>query len=253
MGLVYETLIISVLMALFCVAPRFFRSMRESSQVFLLIGTGALVGIYFFDLLPDVVEIGGRSSLIIVLAVWAVYSLVHSFHLHHHQQEHCELDSHHEAEPSIGVGFLMVSMVAHCLASGMFLSLSRGLSQSIEHTVFWALLAHKGYEALSVSLVLQERVRSARKLAVLTALYALSFPAGVAITVLATQALGGPEHEHWIRAAAVVVASVAAGSLMGCMIHDFVIPSFKQVKTRRSELAWVALGLVGTLAVSAFL
>lgn len=244
MSLYLETLAISALMAFFCAAPRFLRWMRGSSQVFLLIGTGALLGIYFFDLLPDVVEVGGRSSLLIVLGVWAAYSIAHSFHLHHHRQEHCD------TAPSLHVGFLMTSMVAHCLASGMFLALSHDLSRSIERGVFWALIAHKGYEALSVSLVLQDSVQSPRKLALLTAGYALSFPAGVAITAAMMPWFNGPGSEATLHTVAVVVASVAAGSLMGCMIHDFVIPSLRQVRRKRIELVWVMLGLAGTLTVT---
>jgi zinc transporter ZupT len=249
MNLLLETLLISALMGALCVAPRFFKGIRDSSQVLLLIGTGALLGIYFFDLLPDVVEIGGRSSLMIVLAVWAIYSLGHTFHLHHHEhQSTCESHDAPDA-PSVPVGFLMTSMITHCLASGMFLSLSHGLSQSIERTVFWALIAHKGYEALSVSMVLQEKVRDSRKLAFLTALYALSFPAGVAMTSAATALLAG-HYADWIRGAAIIVASISAGSLMGCMLHDFVIPSLRQVRARKAELRWVALGLFCTLAVT---
>jgi zinc transporter ZupT len=237
-----ETLAISALIATFCLVPRFFGRVREYSQILLLIGTGALLGIYFFDLLPDVIEVGGRSSLVIVLAVWAVYSVVHTFHLHHHQQEHCE----HERTPregGSGIAFLMISMVAHNLASGMFLALARGLSTSVEHGVFWAMLAHKGYEALSISLVLQERVRDSRRLGFMTAIYALSFPAGAAATSVAIGFLQGESHALLLRGIAVIVASVAAGSLLGCMIHDFVIPSFQQIRRRRMELGWIAFGL----------
>ena len=41
---------------------------------------------------------------------------------------------------------------------------------------------------------------------------------------------------------AMVISSVAVGSLMGCMIHDFLIPSLKHVRARRHEAAWLVLG-----------
>src|SRR5262249_38341826 len=154
-----------------------------------------------------------------------------SFHLHHHHPDH---DPDSDGIAHLSVGFLMTSMVAHCLASGMFLALSRDLSSSVERGVFWALIAHKGYEALSVSLVLQERLRSPRRLLWLTAAYALSLPAGVALTVGLAALMGGAGYdEAWLRTAAMVMGSIAAGSLMGCMVHDFLIPSYHHVRERR--------------------
>ncbi len=251
MGVAGETLIISLIMAVFGIAPHLIRRVRDSSQSLLLVGTGALVGIYFFDLLPDVLEVGGRSSLLIVGIVWALYSVVHTFHLHQHQHEEEEYHATHQHQDA-PVGLLMAAMLAHCVTSGIFLSLSQSLSVAVEHSFFLALLAHKGFEALSFSLILRNRVGSIKQFSFLMLAYSFALPFGAGTTYLLMKSLASPESAEGVRTLAIITASVASGSLLGCMIHDFVIPTFRKVRHQKSELAWVAAGLLMTLGLIFF-
>ena len=157
--------------------PRFYSRAKEHSRVLLLIGTGGLLSLYFGDLLPDVLKLGGRSSIAIIVGVWAIYSIVHVFHLSHHDHHHG--DGHAHAGDSSGTLFLlMAAMVSHCLSSGMLLALSDELSAKLAATVFLALIAHKGYEALAFSLLLGDRLKTAKAFFGCIAIYAASFPAG---------------------------------------------------------------------------
>jgi zinc transporter ZupT len=117
----------------------------------------------------------------------------------------------------------------------MLLVASQGLAPTLSRTVFWALLAHKGYEALTVSSVLLEKEDSRARTIASVAIYALSLPVGVLLTY--------NFHALLTNYVAMIVTSLAAGTLMGCLCFDFLLPSLRRMKKRRSELVWIAAGL----------
>ena len=173
MTLFAETLILALGIAFFALVPFIFTQIRKYSKFLFLVGTGAMFGICFFDLLPDVFEMGGHSSLYIIGSVWVLYSFLHFFHLDHH--EHSSVNS------SKALFIFLGSLIAHCFASGMLLAISHGLSQKIASTVFMALIAHKGYEAMMLSSILTEQECSRTKKTSMIACYVLSLPAGVVL------------------------------------------------------------------------
>ena len=197
-----------------------------------------MFGLCFFDLLPDVIEMGGKSSLYIMGIVWLIYSLIHLFHLGHHQstshtdESHCELGHPHSFSMFCG------SLITHGFASGMLLALSHELSTQIAHTVFLALVAHKGYEALMFSSILMKQVFSRRLKILLLGAYAFSLPAGVVSAFFLRAQL--------TQEVAMMMSSVAVGTLLACLIFDFMIPNLRQLRSKRAELIWMALGLLLT-------
>ncbi len=232
--LLIETSIIAAGMLALCALPYLSKRVRHHSKLAYLIGTGALTGILIFELLPEVFELGGQSSMMLAGAVWAVYSLAHLIHLH----EHRESGDHDGSEGTI---FFLASMIAHCVASGMLLVVSSDFVGGIGRTVFFALLAHKAYEALTVGSILIERQRSRPKYLASIAVYALSLPLGVAVTLIFKESIG-----HKV---ALVAMSVAVGTLLGCLIFDFLLPSIAHLRSRWRDLGWIALGLFLTQAV----
>jgi zinc transporter ZupT len=234
LNLTSETIFLAFGMALFCALPLVSEKVRKHSKTLFLIGTGAMLGICVFDLVPDIVEMGGRSSLWVSGAVWMGYSLLHVFHIGHH---HHVAGEPGEKEQGGSLLFLF-SMVGHCFASGMLLAVSQVLSPEIANTVFFALLAHKGYESLSVSSVLIEQKQPLRNRLGTIALYALSLPAGVLATVLFKDQLG--------RSVAILISSIAVGTLLGCLLFDFLLPSLAELRRQRHRFGWVVLGLVVT-------
>jgi zinc transporter ZupT len=235
-----QTILISAMMALCFAAPRLSKKVARHSKILLLIGTGGLVSLYFGDLLPDVLALGGMSSLAIIVAVWLTYSYFHTSHLHHHEESHEDHIHIHGAETS---RFLMISMVSHCFSSGMLLYMSHELSARIAASVFLALIGHKGYEALSVSVILSQKVKESKKFLTYAVIYSLALPFGVLVTAVLSRYLGEGVSPHVIKMTAMVVASVAVGSLAGCMVHDFIMPSIRHIKHRRLEAAWMLVGV----------
>jgi zinc transporter ZupT len=233
-NLVAETFAISANMIVLCSLPLLSAGVRRHAHFFFLLGTGALAGICFFDLLPEVWSMGGQSSLGLVALAWLIYSGGHILHLRSH--------GHDPVEPTgTGVVLFLASMIAHCLVSGMLLALSDRLSGGIGKTVFLAMVAHKSYESLTVSSILLERQKSRWASMISISLYALSLPVGVVLTVAFGSALS--------PTTSMVITSLAVGALLGCLIHDFLLPSITRVKSRRVEIGWIAVGLALTQAV----
>ena len=87
MNILIETLLISTCMLGLGLVPLVSTHVRRYSKFFYLFGTGALAGILIFDLLPDIFEMGGKSTLWGVAIVWLVYSLIHLIHLKQHKSD----------------------------------------------------------------------------------------------------------------------------------------------------------------------
>jgi zinc transporter ZupT len=198
-----------------------------------------LVSLYFADLLPDVLQLGGIPSLGIIVAVWLVYSFFHNKHVEHHEHSHVHLPD--------SSAFLMISMISHCFSSGMLLFMSHELSSKVAATVFLALIGHKGYEALSVSVLLNQRVKDSKTFTACAVAYAGSFPIGVLVTAGLTRYFSSGVSPEIVKNFAMIVASVAVGSLAGCMINDFLLPSIRHLKTRKLQAGWMLVGIALTV------
>ena len=169
-----------------------------------------MFGICFFDLVPDVFELGGNSSLYVMGAVWLLYSVMHILHLGHHHHE----DEDSETHPTSKFLFFVASLVAHCFAG-----------RDAVDRVLWPLQADRAdcvcglggpqdYESLLLSSILL----SQRRLGLLwrngvIGVYALALPAGAAVTVFFQGAIN--------QQVAIWISSIAVGTLLGCLIFDF--------------------------------
>jgi len=235
MSLLRETLILAGGISVFMALPLIFITIKNYSKYLFLIGTGAMVGICIFDLLPDVFEMGGYRSLGIIAMVVLLYSVIHFFHRHHELKTHFALKS-----PRALVVFLG-SLMTHCFASGMLLAISHGVSQKIANTVFFALAAHKAYEAIMLSSILIEQPFLKIKKVLLMVAYVFSLPAGVMFSLLFSKYIS--------EEIAVFISSIAVGTLIGCLVFDFLIPSLKQLKAKRLEVLWIVGGLFLTQVI----
>jgi zinc transporter ZupT len=235
--LLTETLMISLGMAGISLLPLYSGILRKYSSLFYLVGTGALAGILVFDLLPDLYELGGIKSLSSVALVWLAYSLLHLLPLNHHENlaelSEVAVPLHHHGHQSSR--FFLFSMSSHCFASGILLVTSQQFSTGLNRSVFLALVAHKLYEALTVSAVLVEKQKSHRKSFYSIFIYSASLPVGVALTY--------EFRNYFTPGVALLATSLAAGTLLGCLIFDFLLPSLVQIRRKISTLGWVVLGL----------
>ncbi len=235
LDLLTETTVVTLAIGALCVLPLISKRVRSQSGVLVLTGTGAMLGLCLFDLLPDVYEMGGSKGIALTAVIWAIYSLLHVFHLdRHHQQDY-------EGAVLTPSPFFFASIIGHCFASGMLLTVSRSFSESLSVNVYAALLIHKAYEALTVSSILVGNSRSRMNSVGIIGAYTLSFPLGVGLAML----LGDTKGQN----VALAISGMAVGTLLGCLIFDFLIPSFMQLKQRRSHIAWIALGLLLTQIV----
>lgn len=239
MSLLQSTLLLSALMIAAGAFPLLSKRVSRHSKSLLLFGTGAMLGLCVFGLVPEIVTVGGVCSFLLIAATSGIYSWVHVAHVTHH---------HHEgdgpgAQDNTAVGFLVGSMSLHCLADGIVLAISSSVSMTMARTIFFALTAHKGYEAFNVSALLKEKARSQRQLLAFLALYTLSFPAGVGITLLTTRGLRLGSIPFWVQGLPILIMSIAVGGLLGCLLHDFLIPSLHRIRHRRGEVLWLILGL----------
>jgi zinc transporter ZupT len=229
MNILIETLLISLCMLGLGLVPVFFPQLRKYSKFFYLFGTGALAGILFFDLIPDLFEMGGKSTLWGVAIVWLIYSLFHLFHLRQHKMD-TVFHFHGQSRT-----FFLISMMGHCIASGMLLMVSGGYAGSLNRTIFFALFAHKAYESLAVSSVLLKNEEPKSRFFTLIIAYSMSLPLGVILAYAFRTMI----NEH----VALLITSVAAGTLAGCLIFDFLLPSLHQVPNKRRALTWILIGL----------
>jgi len=230
-------------MFFFCILPFIFKGVQRYSEIFFLVGTGALIGVCFFDLLPDVFEIGGSRSLYIAIFVGLVYSLIHLSHLRHHSHT----ENYHLEHFHIGKNYkiFLLSIMSHCFASGMLLALSSSYSSQISRNVFLALVTHKGYESLTFSSILMNEKRSRKLIVMIISAYCLSLPFGVVATIFLRNDLS--------ENIAMIISSVAVGSLLGCLMFDFLLPSMRHLKREKKQIAWLLLGLLLTrIVVSKF-
>ncbi len=238
MELFFKTSAIALMMIGLSILPLVFKKLHDFSRYSFLLGTGALVGICVFDLIPDVMELGGYSSLFLALAIWVAYSAYHWLQHRRHQVCDPHLEGHHHHAHGKTIGLFLASMALHCISSGIMLAVSVRFGMVFGRAVFLALVTHKAYESLIVSSVIIERVRSRSKALLCMMGYSLSLPVGVVIASL----LNDQINNHL----AVLATSVALGSLLGCMVFDFMLPAIKHVKKRGREAGWIVLGLLLT-------
>ena len=237
--LLFETAAITLVIGGFSFLPKYFAWAQKNSRVLLLVGTGALSALLAFDLIPDLIDIGGHLAIYGVAAVWLLYSLIHLFHTDH-QVDHPDGHSAHASHASLKT--FLFSMILHSGSSGMLLYLADSYSQRTSLSVFFALALHKAYEALSVSLLLTREERHHQGSRAWLWLYVLSFPLGVFISVILEHGFSMPLQQGGLRTMAVLTAAFAVGSLLSCLIHDFILPSVEQIKNDLSAVLWVLLG-----------
>jgi len=226
MGLFLATIIIVSGIALFVALPFLFRQIKNYSLYFFLFGTGAMIGICFFDLLPEVLSLGGYLSLFIIITACIIYSLIHFFTHKHHNH-----DSHINKQAFI---LFLASLLAHNCASGMFLTISYDLSLEIASSVFMAMVAHKAYEAMMLSSILVEQPFTNGKKVYFLSAYIISFPLGVVLFKIFENSFNSQ--------VAIIISSVAVGTLMACLVFDFLWPSLKQLRQNPVHIIWITSG-----------
>jgi zinc transporter ZupT len=234
MTLALQLVILAVAMSTFSVVPLLWEAARRHSRPLFLVGTGAMISICCFDLVPDVLKAGGVIAGWEILGTWLAYSGIHWLPFFHHDHDPETAEAHcHYADPR-RFAYFMGPLIAHGIASGMLLGVSRELGARVAGEVFVALFAHKIYESLLLASILVGVRRSIRWKIAMAAAYVLALPLGAWLA----WTLG----ETVLNDMAVHISGVAVGTLLGCLVFDFLMPSFKQLRGRAIGYLWMAGG-----------
>jgi len=128
---------------------------RDTLHLVLGFSAGAVLGVAFFDLLPEAVELADGVYDISTVAASIIVGFVAYMILdrfaggHRHTDDHCE-NEHHRG--SIAAGSLSV----HGFLDGVAVGVAFQVSQEVGFAVTLAVLAHKFFDGLNtVSLVLK--------------------------------------------------------------------------------------------------
>jgi ZIP family zinc transporter len=187
-------------------------ALRFRDQLHLILGfsAGAVIGVAFFDLLPEALELGGSPALTCTLVAggflaYLILDRLAVFHAHHHGHMHEECSDHehhehHERDPdSFAVRprqtercwarlFGAASLSLHSFLDGVAIGLAFQVAAPVGFVVAFAVLAHDFSDGINtVSFLLRGRAHDseARRLAFRWLLTdALAPPLGIAATLL---------------------------------------------------------------------
>lgn len=216
--------------------PPFLPQISKYFEQLFLFGTGALLGLCVFDLFPEIFEAGGALGISIVLSVWVLYSAFHVFYSHHHTHTiDPALMTTQACERKKSPYIFLFSISLHCFTSGLLLGVSGDFSKKLSTTIFTVLLAHKIFETTTVSSLLLTYKKKAPWTLGMLAIYIFSLPLGVLFTDLFKEKLN--------HVLILWISGVALGSLAGCLVFDFMIPSYAHIKNRRVQIIWFLLGM----------
>lgn len=139
-------------------------AMKWSDKLHLVLGfsAGALVGVAFFDLLPEALEIGKESwsiqtILLIVALGFVIYTILdrtvfthsHGSYDEHHEHQH---EHHHEHKGRFGAG----SLSLHSFLDGVAIGIAFHVSSAVGFVVAAAVLAHDFSDGINtVSMILR--------------------------------------------------------------------------------------------------
>lgn len=229
MSLLSGSLLVSIGIAVFCLLPWAIPALRANSKKLMVVGTLILLGFVGFDLIPETMEVAGPSTLIL-MAFSALFFSV--FHVWADRKKHAlvNCEGHDHSKEHHGLTSLLVSMMVHCFAGGVMLVTSFEISEALASAVLWSLVSHKGFEAISVASLLYERARSRTQLILAVSAYALAFPLGCLATIWIETSLAHVVELETIELAAMYATSIAIGSLFACLVQDFLLPSFKEIR-----------------------
>ncbi len=131
---------------------------KDQSHFILGFSAGAVLGVAFFDLLPEALELGASDPLMkttsIVALGFVLYMIIdrlfhtkHDIHEHEHEHDHNQ-DHHHDAEVVINASVVnrgsvrASSLSLHSLLDGVGIGLAFQVSTAVGVVVAVAVLAH---------------------------------------------------------------------------------------------------------------
>jgi ZIP family zinc transporter len=146
-----------ILATIFATALGGFFALRFSDKLHLILGfsAGTIMGVTFFDLIPESFSLGGSpEKVILAIAVgFVVYMITERSFSVHSCDNHCDNPSH---KGKIGA----TTLIIHSLIDGLIIGLSFKVSSEIGLVVSFAVLAHKFSDGINTaSILLADKVK----------------------------------------------------------------------------------------------
>lgn len=227
----------------FVFLPYFFAIPRNrGTRLFTALASGALIGIFLFDLLPFFLKdlsVGEISLLSLCLPVF--YFLHKRYHRHHSGHGHHDPST---CQDSSWDPVFWTFIIAHSFLDGFFLRLSFRYSPYLVQLSFFSIFIHRASEALFLSTLSSSAKRHSR----LTLFaYLFSFPAGAyVVNLLFSQPALLGLSTHSLATMGSTLMSLTLLGLLICLIFDSVVPALRPKQGRRDrwQIACLALGFL---------
>lgn len=228
--------------------PLLFRWGERGLHTALALSTGIFLGAVFLHFLPELSRLrltelepahdghnhghGGDVWLwlFVLVGVLGVY-LVESLVLRTH--DHDELHRHR----SVGWAALL-GMGVHALTTGIGYGATRD-HEAISSAMLFAILAHKGFEAFSLTTVFQLAKFQGRRLVVLVVAFALVTPIGILLGEVLTAGLG--------QAGTAILTALAAGTFLYVCLCELLTEVFHHREDGALKVALLAAGIAMTV------
>lgn len=141
-----------------------FLALRIQDKLHLLLGfsAGAVIGVAFFDLLPEAIEMSTSSGVhevsfatTLMAAGFVLYMFIDRFVFPHHNDDHCE--NEHHLGPQARRGYLGAGSISvHSFLDGIAVGLAFQVSPAVGLIVALAVLAHNFSDGINtVSLIVK--------------------------------------------------------------------------------------------------
>ena len=230
--------------------PLLFRWGERGLHTALALSTGIFLGAVFLHFLPELSGLelvwpgedhhdhghhhghGGDIWLwlFVLVGVLGVY-LVESLVLRTH--DHDELHRHR----SVGWAALL-GMGIHAMTTGISYGATRD-QEAISSAMLFAILAHKGFEAFSLTTVFQLAKFQGRSLVVLVVAFALVTPAGILLGEGLTAGLGS--------SGTAILTALAAGTFLYVCLCELLTEVFHHREDGALKVALLAAGIAMTV------
>lgn len=206
--------------------PLFIKWSDRKLHAALALSTGIFLGAVFLHLLPqlpgaDIVQHGDHTHghshgpmtpwLLVLLGVMAVY-LIENLVFRTHDTD----DLHHHK--TIGYA-AWAGLGVHALTAGIAYALAAQIDEAHARALWIAIMAHKGFEAFSLTNVLQLAETTKKRLAILAVTFALVTPLGALMGLSLFEVLGQTGQQNMMAVAAGTFLYVSLCELLTEVFH----------------------------------
>lgn len=244
--MLFETLVASFVIALLSLIGVFLFGKQGhllgTNRFIIPVAIGVFLGVVFFELIPETLEVAGAQGSIAILAGFLTFYLLSHvlYSYHHHHNNDCP-DGH--CEDKTGASMLLIGDGIHNITDGIVIASAFLVSPAVGVATTIGIALHEIPQEIAEFGVLLKAGYNKTRAALYNFLSALSVVLGAALTlVLAEQA----SEYIWI------LTGIAAGNLLFIAATDF-IPDVQEEHRRNGRFTrsflMTLIGLIGIVFI----